>query len=62
MNGTSAEIAVRAPGESLLSRWAVLALLALGVLIAFIDRATIASAIAAHSFVAHFGMSSVERG
>jgi MFS family permease len=57
-----AQTARDAAGESLLSRWSVLSLLALGVLIAFIDRATIASAIAAHSFVAHFGMSSVERG
>ena len=62
MTGNPAQAARDAASESLLSRWAVLALLALGVLIAFIDRATIASAIAAHSFVTHFGMTSVERG
>jgi len=62
VTGESAQAAPRAAGDSALSRWAVLSLLALGVLIAFIDRATIASAIAAHSFIAHFGMSSIERG
>jgi MFS family permease len=43
-------------------RWTVLFLLALGVLIAFVDRTSISSALAVPSFVKHFGMSNVDRG
>lgn len=44
------------------TRWLVLALLALGVLIAFIDRTSMSSAIASRPFVTHFAMGDVERG
>lgn len=43
-------------------RWSVLILLAAGVLIAFVDRTSISSALAVPSFVAHFGMTDVDRG
>ena len=43
-------------------RWTVLLLLALGVLIAFVDRTSISSALAVPAFVKHFGMSNVDRG
>ena len=43
-------------------RWTILGLLALGVLIAFVDRTSISSAIAVDSFVQHFGMTDVDRG
>lgn len=42
--------------------WAVLFLLALGVMIAFVDRTSISSALADGAFVQHFGMTSVDRG
>jgi MFS family permease len=42
--------------------WGILALLALGVLIAFVDRTSISSALASSAFVSHFAMSSVDRG
>jgi MFS family permease len=57
--------AVPHAGEYLASsvrRWGILALLALGVLIAFVDRTSISSAIASSAFVSHFGMSDVDRG
>ncbi|SEK61965.1 Sugar phosphate permease [Roseateles sp. YR242] len=44
------------------SRWTVLALLALGVLISFVDRTSISSALADKSFVQQFALSSVDRG
>jgi MFS transporter, ACS family, D-galactonate transporter len=44
------------------SRWAILALLAVGAMIAYVDRTSMSSAIAAHSFKAHFGLSDVGRG
>jgi MFS family permease len=50
-----------APGVSVRC-WGILALLALGVLIAFVDRTSIASAIASPAFVSHFAMSNVDRG
>ena len=43
-------------------RWSVLLLLALGVLIAFVDRTSISSAMAEKSFVKHFQLSHVDRG
>jgi len=43
-------------------RWAILALLAVGSLIAFVDRTSMSSAIAAASFKAHFNLSDVDRG
>jgi MFS family permease len=47
---------------STVMRWAVLFLLATGVLIAFVDRTSISSALAVESFVKHFGMTDVDRG
>lgn len=53
----------RAPVElSVLMRWAILFLLAAGVLIAFVDRTSISSALAEPAFVKYFGMSDVDRG
>ena len=49
-----------APGAA--SRWLVLALLALGVLISFIDRTSISSALADKQFIAQFALNSVDRG
>ncbi|SRR5450830_269301 len=49
-----------APGAA--SRWTILALLALGVLISFVDRTSISSALADPSFVREFTLSSVDRG
>ena len=44
------------------SRWTILALLAIGVLISFIDRTSISSALADKNFVQEFALSSVDRG
>jgi len=44
------------------ARWSVLLLLALGVLISFLDRTSISSALADKSFVASFHMASADRG
>ncbi len=43
-------------------RWAVLLLLSLGVLIAFIDRTSISSALADKAFISHFALSNIDRG
>ncbi len=43
-------------------RWAVLGLLALGVLISFVDRTSISSTLADPAFIRHFALSSVDRG
>lgn len=43
-------------------RWTVLLLLALGVLIAFVDRTSISSAVADAEFVRHFDLSDTGRG
>jgi MFS family permease len=43
-------------------RWIILALLALGVLISFVDRTSISSALADSHFVHLFALSSVDRG
>jgi MFS family permease len=43
-------------------RWSVLALLALGVLISFVDRTSISSALADTGFIHEFDLSSVDRG
>ena len=42
--------------------WAVLLLLALGVMIAFVDRTSISSALADGPFIQHFGMTDIDRG
>jgi MFS family permease len=50
------------PDTGTSARWVVLTLLALGVLIAFVDRTSISSALAAPAFAQHFGLSNVARG
>lgn len=42
--------------------WAVLGLLALGVMIAFVDRTSVSSALADAPFIEHFGLTDVDRG
>lgn len=42
--------------------WAILALLAMGLLISFIDRTSLSSALADKNFVAEFGLTNVDRG
>jgi sugar phosphate permease len=44
------------------NRWAVLVLLALGLMISFVDRTSLSSALADKGFVREFALSSVERG
>jgi MFS family permease len=44
------------------SRWTILGLLAVGVLISFVDRTSISSALADKSFVEAFALTSVDRG
>ncbi|WP_144139597.1 MFS transporter [Paraburkholderia sp. BCC1884] len=48
------------PGNA--GRWAVLALLAVGVLISFVDRTSISSTLADAGFVKHFALTNVDRG
>ena len=43
-------------------RWAILVLLALGLMISFVDRTSLSSALADQRFVREFALSSVERG
>ncbi|AJY15881.1 MULTISPECIES: MFS transporter [Burkholderia] len=43
-------------------RWTVLLLLALGLMISFVDRTSMSAALADHRFVAHFALTNVERG
>lgn len=46
----------------LTQRWAVLALLALGVLISFVDRTSISATLADADFIRHFALNDVDRG
>ncbi|MGO4764171.1 MFS transporter [Cupriavidus sp. 2KB_3] len=48
--------------QQTVGRWAILALLAVGVLISFVDRTSISSALADAAFVKQFSLSSVDRG
>jgi ACS family D-galactonate transporter-like MFS transporter len=50
------------PVLSVLMRWSVLFLLAIGVLIAFVDRTSISSALAEPSFKHHFQLTDIDRG
>ena len=45
-----------------MTRWAILSLLAIGALIAFVDRTNISSALAVGPFKAHFNLSNLDRG
>lgn len=42
--------------------WAVVVLLALGLMISFVDRTSLSSALADKGFIAHFSLTSIERG
>lgn len=44
------------------SPWPILALLAIGLLISFVDRTSLSSALADKGFVQEFALTSVERG
>ena len=44
------------------ARWGALIILSLGVLISFVDRTSISSALANHGFVEHFALSDTARG
>ncbi len=57
-----ASAAAGAAGNSSRKAWTILALLSLGVLIAFIDRTSISSALALAAFKRHFALSDVDRG
>ena len=48
--------------NSVARRWVALLVLSLGVLIAFVDRTSISSAVADKVFVSHFGLSDSDRG
>jgi ACS family D-galactonate transporter-like MFS transporter len=43
-------------------RWAIVVLLALGLMVSFVDRTSLSSALAHKGFVSEFALSSVERG
>lgn len=49
-------------GSGATRRWAVLAVLALGVLIAYIDRTSISATLAHPAFIRHFALDDVDRG
>lgn len=42
--------------------WIILALLSMGLLISFVDRTSLSSALADKHFVGDFGLTSVDRG
>ncbi|WP_310633981.1 MFS transporter [Paraburkholderia sp.] len=48
--------------SGIVSNWAVLALLAIGVLTSFVDRTSISSVLADSTFIRHFALSNVDRG
>jgi MFS family permease len=50
------------PARKHVAPWGILALLTVGVLIAYFDRTSISSALADKEFVAHFAMSNADRG
>lgn len=58
--GASGAASTAAPASA--AAWAVLLLLALGVMIAFVDRTSISSALADGPFIQHFGMTDIDRG
>lgn len=49
-------------GHGALYMWGILALLTAGLLISFIDRTSLSSALADKNFVAEFGLTNVDRG
>ena len=52
----------KAKGAGAVNPWGILLLLALGLLISFVDRTSLSSALADKNFVAEFALTSVERG
>jgi len=44
------------------NRWGILVLLALGLMISFVDRTSLSSALADQHFVKEFALSNIERG
>ena len=52
----------KASGEAGVNRWAILALLAIGAVIAFVSRTNIASALTVPAFVEQFGLTDLDRG
>jgi len=58
--GAGRAASIAAPASA--AAWAVLLLLALGVMIAFVDRTSISSALADAPFIQHFGMTDIDRG
>jgi MFS transporter, ACS family, D-galactonate transporter len=48
--------------RSSVGRWSILGLLALGVLISFIDRTSISSTLADADFIRHFALTDIDRG
>jgi ACS family D-galactonate transporter-like MFS transporter len=50
------------PAPGVTGRWTILGLLAIGVLISFIDRTSISSALADKHFIEQFALNSVDRG
>lgn len=63
MSGFSASAAAPSTTRDVVRRrWIILALLTIGVMISFIDRTSISSALAAPTFKRHFHLSNVDRG
>ena len=64
MNGSTAgsDLAGLPRGGDHNRRWFILALLAIGVMISFVDRTSISAALAVPAFISHFRLSNVDRG
>jgi MFS family permease len=61
-NSQTAGAAPAAEPEAATTNWSILALLAIGVLIAFVDRTSISAVMADKPFVQHFGLTDLQRG
>lgn len=61
-SGQWAAAAAGKPALAPHARWAILSLLAVGALIAFVDRINISAALAVDPFKAHFNLSDLDRG
>ncbi|CAN7796299.1 MFS transporter [Caballeronia sp. LjRoot34] len=53
---------IRPKGRQRENRWGILVLLALGLMISFVDRSSMSTALADHHFVREFALTHVERG
>ncbi|MEE4450628.1 MFS transporter [Novosphingobium resinovorum] len=61
--GMTAPVSAPAPVSRVSGKtWSILLLLSLGVLIAYVDRTSISSALAEKPFVDHFGLTDLDRG